>query len=705
MKEEEFFLTWNDYSNHMKQMLQDLMTYQSFTDVTLVCDDKIQLEAHKIILISCSKFFETILNQLTQSSEYKPIIYLKGINHHEMEAILHFMYLGEAKFSQERTSEFLRAATELELKSMSQDTNNMQNDTSVEDKLTELHNNVSKNGAKMEDHMIESHTSRSRALVALNNSECPNMITSKDITEADEKSKIENQRHPKERFPAILPQIEQTPNLTEFGEESNLEQQRQLDKRSLENHQNLIRTTEDSELIKQKQPEERDLGKGTEYQTNANEVPYQNEETEDKTSLTIKAAEDFNLQQQKQPEERTLALEFVCQNEQTRYLINENDLKYECNTCSQYFSDEAKLNHHNNQYHPRPLNLICWCGFQADTKADVDIHKLKSHNEKSCTKCDFTADTYSKIFYHFKLVHKPLLVGVTKEEDTKCDKYVVPYVDPSTKKSFSCDKCEFETNKGRNLKRHSDDMHGTTFYKKIRYPCDQCEYTSRNRVLLEKHIHSQHIAKESKKCKYCDFTCDKSELKEHLLRNHKVDLSNNCEHCDFKATQKSELREHLNTTHSQFQCNKCKYSTYRKAEYDHHFNMKHSNKELEDKIEFKIASSGEETFFCKECPYNSQTNQNIRRHIRSEHLHLKHPCDQCGHEFTNSSNLHQHIKRKHTKNFSWQCDQCEKQFLYEYNLRTHVNSKHLGIRHPCSKCKSEFPNLNNLQKHFRKYHS
>ena len=88
MKEEDFFLTWNDHSDHMKQMLQDLIISKSFTDVTLVCDDKIQLEAHKIILISCSKFFEAILNPLTNMNEYKPFIYLKGINHHEMESIL-----------------------------------------------------------------------------------------------------------------------------------------------------------------------------------------------------------------------------------------------------------------------------------------------------------------------------------------------------------------------------------------------------------------------------------------------------------------------------------------------------------------------------------------------------------------------------------------------------------------------------------------
>ena len=134
MKEEEFVLTWNNYSDHMKHMLEYLRTSQTLTDVTLVCDDKIMLEAHKIILVSCSKFFEAILHQLTQSSDYKPIIYLKGINYQEMECILQFMYLGEARFSQERSSEFLRVATELELKSLSQidDDNHMPGDQAIE---------------------------------------------------------------------------------------------------------------------------------------------------------------------------------------------------------------------------------------------------------------------------------------------------------------------------------------------------------------------------------------------------------------------------------------------------------------------------------------------------------------------------------------------------------------------------------------------
>ena len=145
--------------------------------------------------------------------------------------------------------------------------------------------------------------------------------------------------------------------------------------------------------------------------------------------------------------------------------------------------------------------------------------------------------------------------------------------------------------------------------------------------------------------------------------------------------------------------------SYSKVKYDRHLEMKHSGKEVEDKVEFKIATNGEKTFFCKECHYKSHASTNVKRHITTEHLGIKYPCDQCGKEFTNNSNLHQHIKRRHTKNFSWQCDQCEKQFQYEYKLKLHIGDKHLGIKHPCSKCKSAFPDIRNLRKHFQKYHS
>ena len=131
MMEEDLNLTWSSYSDHLKQMLEDLITSQSFTDVTLVCDDKVQLEAHKIILISSSAFFRNIFKLSAISGEAKPIIYLKGINHEDMKPILNFIYLGEARFSQERTNQFLKVAQDLELTAIS----NLETGTSIHENL------------------------------------------------------------------------------------------------------------------------------------------------------------------------------------------------------------------------------------------------------------------------------------------------------------------------------------------------------------------------------------------------------------------------------------------------------------------------------------------------------------------------------------------------------------------------------------------
>ena len=106
-------LDWNTYSDHLREMLHEMMKSKELTDVTLVCDDKIQFKAHKIVLSACSSVFKSIINDLPQNSS---VIYLRGIQHQEMESILEFIYLGAATFSVERMGEFLEVAKDLEIK-------------------------------------------------------------------------------------------------------------------------------------------------------------------------------------------------------------------------------------------------------------------------------------------------------------------------------------------------------------------------------------------------------------------------------------------------------------------------------------------------------------------------------------------------------------------------------------------------------------
>ena len=118
MNQEKYNLNWHTYSDHLRGMLHEMMKSNELTDVTLVCDDKKQFRAHKIVLSACSSVFKCIISDLPQNCS---VIYLRGIQHQEMESILEFMYLGVATFYQDRMNEFLNVAKNLEIKEISKD--------------------------------------------------------------------------------------------------------------------------------------------------------------------------------------------------------------------------------------------------------------------------------------------------------------------------------------------------------------------------------------------------------------------------------------------------------------------------------------------------------------------------------------------------------------------------------------------------------
>ena len=121
MHQEERNLKWYSYSDHLREMLQEMMKSDELSDVTLVCDDKRQFKAHKIVLSACSSLFKSIFCDTPQNNS---VIYLREIQHQEMASILEFMYLGEVTFYQKRINDFLNVANSLEIKEIS---NTLQN--------------------------------------------------------------------------------------------------------------------------------------------------------------------------------------------------------------------------------------------------------------------------------------------------------------------------------------------------------------------------------------------------------------------------------------------------------------------------------------------------------------------------------------------------------------------------------------------------
>ena len=53
----------NDFKGNVNSAFGKLRDDKEFSDVTLVCEDGKQMEAHKVILASSSPFFEKILKK------------------------------------------------------------------------------------------------------------------------------------------------------------------------------------------------------------------------------------------------------------------------------------------------------------------------------------------------------------------------------------------------------------------------------------------------------------------------------------------------------------------------------------------------------------------------------------------------------------------------------------------------------------------
>jgi hypothetical protein len=112
---EKFCLKWNDFQTNIVGSISELRRDTDFSDVTLVCEEDQQIEAHRIILTACSPFFSRVLKRNKHSHS---MIYMRGLKAKDLKAIVDFIYLGEANIYQEDLDGFLVLAEELQLKGL-----------------------------------------------------------------------------------------------------------------------------------------------------------------------------------------------------------------------------------------------------------------------------------------------------------------------------------------------------------------------------------------------------------------------------------------------------------------------------------------------------------------------------------------------------------------------------------------------------------
>ena len=133
-------MLFNDVQRCPTSAFNLFRTKINFQDVTLVSDDHKQISAHRVILASCSEYFNIILSQ---NSHSHPLLCLDGIKFSDLNNVLDYIYNGEVNIYQEDLDRFLQIALKLQLRGLlSAEENVQEKKIEVRDEPTILEGNI-----------------------------------------------------------------------------------------------------------------------------------------------------------------------------------------------------------------------------------------------------------------------------------------------------------------------------------------------------------------------------------------------------------------------------------------------------------------------------------------------------------------------------------------------------------------------------------
>ena len=112
MSSENSSITNNDFEASAPNTFRQLWNDEDFTDVTLATVDNQQINAHKVILSSCSPVFRNIL---LKNRHQNPLIYLKDVQYYDLNLLLEYIYLGECQVANEDLVNFIKIGEELKI--------------------------------------------------------------------------------------------------------------------------------------------------------------------------------------------------------------------------------------------------------------------------------------------------------------------------------------------------------------------------------------------------------------------------------------------------------------------------------------------------------------------------------------------------------------------------------------------------------------
>ena len=155
---QQYCLKWNNHTNNMVKVFNQLLDDQNFCDVTLAVEGT-HLKAHKMVLSACSTYFKDLF---VANPCKHPIVILKDMRLDDLKAIINFMYSGEVNVSQSQLGALLKTAEVLKVKGLTE-VNDKQTDSLT---VPNTSNNTNNNNNKVSTESPSQQTTVSTACLS-----------------------------------------------------------------------------------------------------------------------------------------------------------------------------------------------------------------------------------------------------------------------------------------------------------------------------------------------------------------------------------------------------------------------------------------------------------------------------------------------------------------------------------------------------------
>ena len=502
MNEKEHNLTWKGslYSNHLREILCEMLTSHKFSDVTLVCDDRKEIQAHRNMLSASSPVFKNVLQAHTHNNDHL-VIYLGGVAHSEMESIMQFIYLGETTFYAERMKELILVAENLEINEFidSVETNQSKwlHELRLMDEDTENMLTVSKDGP--EDY-IEYTISDNDNSKEMKNSQ-------------DNKSKLRLQyNHEDSNHKGIAKDSVSTDK--RLGTKDKVIRNGKKRSYSRPSYSSLL--------------EFKMMDKDNEYMLTINkEVKEEYIESikndNDNSAEVDNLCEDYKKNQSLQYNNQNgNATDIVSTDkslkERTKDKIIRNGATLQCSKCNESFNAMQQLWKHKKEKHKRrtfPCNL---CDYQGTCSESLTRHNRSKHEglKYPCDQCKYQATQKHHLTNHKKSKHGGI--------------------------KYSCDQCDQQYTDKSNLRSHIKSKH-----EGIKYGCEVCGQQFTQKADVQHHILAVHEG-VSHVCSACNYKASTlTKLKTHWQEHN--GLKHVCMKCDRRYKWKHMLENHIQSKH------------------------------------------------------------------------------------------------------------------------------------------------------------